>query len=253
SFTLNQQVLFLLFHCIASSWTVKVPSTVKALVGSCVVIPCSFDYPSPQKVVRQFTGIWADETSHVIYHPEERKALVQYRNRTKLVGDLHGKNCSLKIDPVQTSDKGPYHFRIEIAQYNNYSYKENAVSPAVLVLKEEARLGDSVSALCSVSHTCPEFPPHFTWSHAGQKEVQHKIEGALWTTTSTLIFQVGHSDHNKPLECTVSHRGGTQQTANTVLSVKCKTLYCHIYIYIGVSIGAALLLLSILLLVVARK
>uniref|UniRef100_A0A3B3ZFA3 Ig-like domain-containing protein n=1 Tax=Periophthalmus magnuspinnatus TaxID=409849 RepID=A0A3B3ZFA3_9GOBI len=232
-----------------------------ALVGSCVVIPCSFDYPSPQKVVRQFTGIWADETSHVIYHPEERKALVQYRNRTKLVGDLHGKNCSLKIDPVQTSDKGPYHFRIEIAQYNNYSYKENAVSVTstsklityLLPLQVMFAQYSTHKSLCSVSHTCPEFPPHFTWSHAGQKEVQHKIEGALWTTTSTLIFQVGHSDHNKPLECTVSHRGGTQQTANTVLSVKCKTLYCHIYIYIGVSIGAALLLLSILLLVVARK
>ncbi|XP_020793260.1 myelin-associated glycoprotein-like isoform X2 [Boleophthalmus pectinirostris] len=216
-------------HCIASSWTVDIPSTVKALVGSCVVIPCSFDYPPPQQNVTQLTGIWTDSTSHLIYHPQERKALVQYRNRTKLLGDLRLKNCSLKIDPVQTSDKGPYHFRIEIAAYNNYSYKQKAVSitttdvpePVVISVKKEVLLADSVSAHCSVSHSCPQSPPLLTWSRAGHVQVHHeKTGGAEWRTNSTLTFQASRSDHNKLLECTVSYRGGIQRTANTVLTVK---------------------------------
>ncbi|XP_072317577.1 sialic acid-binding Ig-like lectin 13 [Eucyclogobius newberryi] len=217
-------------QCVAeSSWTVDIPSTVKALVGSCVVIPCTFDYPPPNEEVIQFTGIWIDESSHVIYHPEERKALVQYRNRTKLLGDLRHKDCSLKIYPVQKKDKGSYHFRIEIAEYNNYSYREKAVSiitskvpePVVLSVKEEVLLADSVSALCSVSHTCPDSPPHFTWTHTGQVQVQHQeIGDALWRTTSTLTFQPKPSDNNKPLQCIVTHGGGMQQSAGTVLSVK---------------------------------
>ncbi|KAK7926299.1 hypothetical protein WMY93_008609 [Mugilogobius chulae] len=227
-------LLFVIFYlhacqCMASSWTVDIPSSVKALVGSCVVIPCSFDYPPPVEEVTQFIGIWTDETSHVIYHPEERKALVQYRNRTKLLGDLRQKNCSLKIDPVEKSDKGPYHFRIEMEEYNKYSYKEKTVSiaasdapePVVFSVKEEVVVAESLSAHCSVSHTCPYTPPVFTWTHTGQAQVQHqKIGDALWRTISTLTFQPRHSDNNQLLQCTVTHRGGMQQNASRLLSVK---------------------------------
>lgn len=115
----------------ASSWTVTVPSSVKGLPGSCVVIPCSFNYPDPGKTLTQFTGMWTDMTHQLIYHPVESKMMQQYRNRTELLGDRQ-KSCSLKIDPLQQSDQGPFYFRIEIANYDNFSYKENRVSIAMI-------------------------------------------------------------------------------------------------------------------------
>lgn len=112
----------------ASPWTIKVPSSVKGLPGSCVVIPCSFNYPDPGKHVTGFTGMWADATHQLICHPDESKIMLQYRNRTELLGDIRHKSCSLKIDPLQQSDQGPFHFRIEIADYEKFSYRENTVS-----------------------------------------------------------------------------------------------------------------------------
>uniref|UniRef100_A0A8C6SKM0 Ig-like domain-containing protein n=1 Tax=Neogobius melanostomus TaxID=47308 RepID=A0A8C6SKM0_9GOBI len=257
-------------QCVALSlWTVDLPASVKALEGSCVAIPCSFDYPSPGEEVTQFTGIWTDESGHVIYHPDTKKAMAQYRNRTNLLGDLLHKDCSLKIDPVQASDKGPYHFRIEIANFNKYSYKEKTVSitstmdlePVGFSVKEEVLQDDSVSAKCSVSHSCPPSPPHISWTHSGHVQVQHQeMGGALWRTTSTITFQPRRTDHKRELQCTVTHSGGRQQNASKVLSVKCKryelfhiyTLH-NLYIYIGAGLGAAVLILILLIVVVARK
>lgn len=111
----------------ASSWTAEVPSTVSALLGSCVVVPCSFNYPEPEKKSSEVTGIWAQKNQDRIYHPDRSSVLQDYKDRTQLVGDLQVKNCSLRIDPLHQSDTGPFHFRVEIKDYNMYSYADNAV------------------------------------------------------------------------------------------------------------------------------
>lgn len=110
----------------ATSWTVEVPSSVKGLLSSCVVIPCSYSYP--HATVNTFTGIWTDDRNQAIYHPTESKILEQYRRRTQLLGDLREKNCSLMIENLQQSDGGPFHFRIELGGYNSFSFLNKKVS-----------------------------------------------------------------------------------------------------------------------------
>lgn len=114
------------------SWTIDVPSSVKGLLGSCVVIPCSYDFPDPGKELNKFTGMWLNDEYQRIVHTASSNVLPQYVNRTKLTGDLSQKKCSLEIDPLQQSDQGPFAFRIEIATYERYSYNNRKVSLTVL-------------------------------------------------------------------------------------------------------------------------
>ncbi|XP_030249203.1 myelin-associated glycoprotein isoform X2 [Sparus aurata] len=212
----------------ASSWTIKVPSSVKGLPGSCVVIPCSYNYPDPGRTVTQFTGMWFREPNELIYHPEQSKTMQQYRSRTQLVGDLRHKTCSLKIDPLQESDSGPFYFRIEIGGHDQYSYKEKKVSITMISelsdisfsVKQEVTEGQNVSASCSVSHSCPTSPPVFAWSFSGEAHVQpQQLEDGQWRATSTLTFRPTRADHNKQLECTVRYHGGRHHKTFKVLKV----------------------------------
>ncbi|XP_071756217.1 sialic acid-binding Ig-like lectin 13 [Centroberyx gerrardi] len=212
----------------ASSWTAEVPSSVKGLLGSCVVIPCSFNYPDPGRKVTAFTGIWTEKTNHIIYHPVEAKMMQQYRNRAALVGDLSKKSCSLKIDPLQSTDTGPFHFRIEMEGYDKFSYLDKEVSITMTSSPEpitmhvnEVPLGETVSASCSASHSCPSNPPVFTWSHSGKPNLQStRLDSGQWEARSSLTFHPTRADHNKFLECTVTYRGGQSMNSSMVLKVK---------------------------------
>ncbi|XP_040923898.1 myelin-associated glycoprotein-like isoform X1 [Betta splendens] len=225
-------VVFLCFTTIqsgASSWTVTLPSSVEGLVGSCVVIPCSYNYPDPKKTVSQFTGIWRDQTNQVIYHSDPSKTVQQYKTRTELVGDITRKDCSLKIDPLQQSDQGPFHFRIEIEGFDKYSYGGNRVpitmiseSHPSLSVTQEVVEGHNVTASCSVSHSCPSSPPEFTWSHAGVTHLKTRhLNDGQWNLTSTLTFVSTRDNHNKPVKCTVTYKGGLKgEKASSVIKVK---------------------------------
>ncbi|XP_062322143.1 B-cell receptor CD22-like [Osmerus eperlanus] len=226
----------------ASSWTAEVPSPVSALLGSCVVIPCSFNYPEPQKKSSEVTGIWAKETLKKIYHPDRSSVLQDFKNRTQLVGDLQVKNCSLRIDPLHQSDTGPFYFRVEIKDYEKYSYVDNRVSIDIkdnydcaytsffskglpelptLSVSEEVRVGELFTASCSVSHSCPTDPPVLTWSHSATPTVQsQQLSKGQWEVTSSLTFAPTVADHNKSLSCTAAYRGGKKAESSQTLNVK---------------------------------
>lgn len=104
---------------------------IEGLPGSCLVIPCSFDYPELKNTLT-FSGMWQDSQNQHIYHPVKSKIMQSYQNRTKLVGNLTQKNCSLEIDPLKDFDSGPFYFRVEIANIDMFSYIRNTVSISMI-------------------------------------------------------------------------------------------------------------------------
>ncbi|XP_019211710.1 myelin-associated glycoprotein-like [Oreochromis niloticus] len=209
----------------ASSWTVKVPSSVKGHLGLCVVIPCSYDFPSPENEASEFTGIWYNNNDQVICHSNASQILDPFLNRTKLLGDLSMKNCSLMIENLQQSDGWPFYFRIEIKGYNQYSYINDKVSISLsqpdLSVQEEVKEGENVSASCSVFHSCPTYPPSFIWSHSGEQHDQtQQLHEGQWNSTSTLTFRPNRSDHNKTLKCKITYHHGLLHETSKILQVK---------------------------------
>ncbi|XP_062421720.1 myelin-associated glycoprotein-like isoform X2 [Pungitius pungitius] len=206
-----------------------VPSSVKGLPGSCVVIPCSFNYPDPEKEITAFSGIWyIAGGSSIIYHSDKSKMIEDYQSRTELLGDVSQKNCSLKIDPLKPSDGGPFVFRIEMEGYDKFLYREKTSITMIselndinLNVKEELKESQNEVASCSVSHSCPTSPPVFTWSFPGEQHFQSEQLGdGQWTATSTLRFHPTSADHNKTLSCTVTYKGGQHHKTERILRVK---------------------------------
>ncbi|XP_054639219.1 sialic acid-binding Ig-like lectin 14 isoform X2 [Dunckerocampus dactyliophorus] len=233
--TLNGTLLLCFFLCQvsiicieASSWTIDLPSTVKGLLGSCVVIPCSFNYPSPRKAVKKFTGLWFDGGNHLVYHPAGTTVVQQYHGRIEMVGDIRAKNCSFKIDPLRQSDTGPFHFRVEMEDYEQFSYRGDTVSIAMIrelspinLTVKEVMDGPNVTASCSVTHSCPASPPVFFWSHYGQEHYgAQALDNGQWEATSTLTFPIDADNKNTHLQCAVTYKGGQQQKASKILNIK---------------------------------
>ncbi|XP_065136002.1 myelin-associated glycoprotein-like [Paramisgurnus dabryanus] len=211
------------------SWNAEIPKSVVGLSGSCVVIPCKFNYPSDRKSYYEFTGIWYTDKYDVIYHKETSKIISKFKGRTTLLGDLHHKNCTLKISSLNHSDGGSYMFRIEIKHFDKYSYKENKVSITVkdlpeqptISVKEELMSQREVTATCIVSHYCLSDPPRLTWSHEGMlmSNSQPQDHGQ-WRLTSSLTFTPSREDHNKPLNCSAEFSNGNKMTSTKTLQVK---------------------------------
>lgn len=90
--------------CGSWAWTVNIPNNIKAMLGSCVIIPCSFDYyenppHNPDRVV------WYQYVRHgypLVYDNWSSKSVIdKFRGKTSRVITFQGgKECSLKISPV---------------------------------------------------------------------------------------------------------------------------------------------------------
>ncbi|XP_078789267.1 myelin-associated glycoprotein-like [Oryzias latipes] len=137
-----------------------------------------------------------------------------FRDRTKIVGDLSERNCSLEIDDIKPSDNGPFCFHAERGNekytFNNSCVfivmKVQIISPSVLRLHTELQqnilststaspekpeitgvqaevdAGSALTVSCSVTHTCPSHSPEFSWSvpHISSAVSDSLISGGIW-------------------------------------------------------------------------
>lgn len=109
-----------------NSWTAEIPRKISAVKGSCVNIPCHFNYPGPRHPARDFVGIWYHGFFTAMVYNSKDISLVnaKFRHRTKLTGSLESNNCSLQIINLTPEDSLTYMFRVEIKGTQKYSYTQ---------------------------------------------------------------------------------------------------------------------------------
>ncbi|XP_056612862.1 sialic acid-binding Ig-like lectin 14 [Triplophysa dalaica] len=250
----------------ADVWKVEVESEVKALEGSCVVLPCSFKYPGVVQPSSRKSGIWHKEKdwNYFIFHEDRTQIADNFKERTKLAGRLGDLNCSLEIDGVKNHDNGPFCFRVELqtSVTDKYSFVKNCVRlnmivdapPPVLHSDDSVHEGQPAVFKCSVRHTCPSHQPTLTWSHKGKELVTYKDIGhGNWEVESILSFTPTSADDHTNIICTVQYHGLRKgyETSRPVF-VKEQATYNHILIPSICALGAALLVGVVCFLLVKR-
>jgi len=106
------------------------PRDISAMTNSCVVIPCSFTYPSGIRPYRGVHGIWYFGHPYpqlfppVVYKSRTDIVHESYKGRTRLLGDLTQKNCTLLIKNVGEELSGRYYFRADLGGANIYTFPD---------------------------------------------------------------------------------------------------------------------------------
>ncbi|MBN3274015.1 SIGL5 protein, partial [Polyodon spathula] len=212
-----------------ADYTIKLPTSMTALKGSCVVIPCEFSIPDYDKYAESIIGMWHFDNWEYINHPDSSQVVTRFKGRTDLIGDLQKHDCSLKIDEVKVDDTGPFCFRFEVPRNIKASYVNHMVlihitdspdAPSINCLPE-LKAGVAVTVTCSVPHTCPTNPPNIIWSYTNAffTVYHNKTGNGAWQVYSVLKFVPLASDHKSRLTCTAKYWGGKQADISVLLNV----------------------------------
>ncbi|XP_032415295.1 myelin-associated glycoprotein-like isoform X1 [Xiphophorus hellerii] len=258
---------------LGDEWTADVVKSIDALVGSCVVLPCTVSHPGTYLSTSRLRGIWhrKDKSNEIFYHEDSTQILDSFKGRTRLLGNLGQNNCTLEIVQVKDHDNGPFCFRIELVRKDTnqptkekYSFVEKCADVTMIHDKPQLKLGPIKTATqgkpytltCSVHHTCPSHFPQIKWSRERKDdditEVHKHIHSGVWEAESILSFVPEEKDDESELTCTATFNGGIKSEAKFTLNVKRQQNYNHIIIP-AVAVAATAVIFGLFCVLMVKK
>ncbi|KAM8827319.1 uncharacterized protein ACB058_020272 [Synchiropus picturatus] len=147
-------------------WLINVTRRIEALLGSSVVVPCTFTVPPESTDVKLF---WKKsntknhfphqdkDTNAFVYHPNDSFVMLKYKGKTSLLGQ--GNSCSLEIQKIREIEPSIY-LRIGTKK-DNYSFYSFYVSisiqgqgvPSVTINPDVSMTPATTSASTEVAQT----------------------------------------------------------------------------------------------------
>ncbi|KAM9633027.1 myelin-associated glycoprotein isoform 3-T3 [Trichechus inunguis] len=113
-------------------WGAWMPLSISAFEGTCVSIPCRFDFPDELRpaVVH---GVWYFNSPYpknyppVVFKSRTQVVHESFQGRSRLLGDLGLRNCTLLLSNLSPELGGKYYFRGDLGGYNQYTFSEHSV------------------------------------------------------------------------------------------------------------------------------
>lgn len=113
-------------------WGAWMPSSISAFEGTCVSIPCRFDFPDELRpaVVH---GVWYFNSPYpknyppVVFKSRTQVVHESFQGRSRLLGALGLRNCTLLLSNLSPELGGKYYFRGDLGGYNQYTFSEHSV------------------------------------------------------------------------------------------------------------------------------
>ncbi|XP_069460931.1 B-cell receptor CD22-like [Ambystoma mexicanum] len=218
------QVCF--WQTIRMEWEVVIPKEIKALSGSCVVIPCTFSSALRRSTRKQsLTWFLVGMQYDTEVYNSEKSTNVQsnLRGRAILVGDLEHQNCSLQINNVTHAEKGRYRPSIDEESDSTVSVDvlDIPVKPTVNAPRVMTE-GMPVMINCSVVHTCPFHPPTLAWDKIKHNtSIYHEdLLDGRWKTVLMLNYTPRAEHHLKTYWCSATYPNGKMSEAWDVFFIK---------------------------------
>uniref|UniRef100_A0A0P6JTP3 Sialic acid-binding Ig-like lectin 5 n=1 Tax=Heterocephalus glaber TaxID=10181 RepID=A0A0P6JTP3_HETGA len=204
-----------------------VQESVTVQQGLCVLLPCSFSYPSSLWISSgEFYMSWF-RIRHNPYNGDpvatnnpNYELTTEIKDRFHLLGDIRTRNCSLSIRGAKMVDSRSYVFRIETKKHDKYFYAKNPVKLQVTALTEKPIIhiaeplesSRPTQLTCSLPGSCKGGPPlTFSWSGDALNSMD---SGAL--TSSVLTLTPRPQDHDTNLTCQVQLGGAQVTTERTI-------------------------------------
>ncbi|XP_075697013.1 Schwann cell myelin protein-like [Rhinoderma darwinii] len=211
---------------VCQDWTF--PSTITALIGSCVEIPCTYNNPS--RISGTSSTVWYLYASRgytqILNTKDSSSVIGKYKDRTSLVPGE--KSCTLRIDPVRREDEDTYYPGIaEKRDRNAYSkYSEivhlDVTDKVKIMLYWTKFMTEGVATViqCTVEHTCRSRPPSLQWNKPGQfKKKSVEIVGEYWREESELTYIPSYVDDGTPVQCTATYPNGPRTERSEILNI----------------------------------
>ncbi|KAM5245845.1 sialoadhesin [Ctenodactylus gundi] len=200
-------------------WDVSSPKSVQGVKGSCLVIPCIFNFPDNGKAANDITAIWYYDylgKRQVVSHSANPKLVDEhFQGRSQLLGDMKHKVCNLLLTDLQLEDSGTYNFRFEITGGDSWSdlkgtsitVTEEPGAPSI-TSPTELHEGTEVNFNCSTPYVCQQKPVSLQWQ--GQDPTRsvtsslQKVETTGISHLETLHMALSWQDHGQILLCQLS-------------------------------------------------
>ncbi|MGH0154284.1 UNVERIFIED_CONTAM: hypothetical protein FKN15_057453 [Acipenser sinensis] len=195
------------------------PQHIKALSGSCVLIPCTFTIAErlESAMVEPARGIWMSSYNFRDIVFDSSKHYGENTLKAKLLGKVTNKNCTTIINHLKTSDSKSYFLR---ADPPKYTFRESVTlevvdSPDRPAIRPSSAVkeGALTSLSCTAPAPCPREPPALVWSDTldGSVEIEQvEQQDGTEAVSSVLTFTASHVHHNKDITCTAQYPVGSE-------------------------------------------
>ncbi|KAL7394186.1 hypothetical protein ABVT39_021969 [Epinephelus coioides] len=150
----------------ARSWTINVPTTITAVEGSCVVVPCKTQPHS------QVTWYRYHSVKYPVVYDGHHPASVedQFRGRTSVTGEAAEGNCTLVIDKVKSADNNlRVYVWIDPDSKSNQKFYDQTVTiivdepVTVTLILEKKMVMESGSITMECTANCNPQPHAYIW------------------------------------------------------------------------------------------
>ncbi|XP_036439353.1 uncharacterized protein LOC118816862 [Colossoma macropomum] len=175
--------LWIMFTLLSTSKAVKfsvlVPNSVSAVLGSSVVLPCEL---SPSYDAETFEFRWyrnKDYDNPILLYEnlkvQENAGDPQYRGRVSLMGELERGNVSLKLENLTVADNGEYMCNVESPQwYDRANISLLVKALGTVPVFSFAEVGAWMNVTCASSGWSPR--PTVIWKDRGGRELESSTD-----------------------------------------------------------------------------